>query len=62
MSDTIHEPLFKPIEVDIEERSARVMIPDVLESIGSPIKSPATGQVHRVASTFPTVSSSSSLR
>ncbi|MGH8472814.1 MAG: DUF1326 domain-containing protein, partial [Gammaproteobacteria bacterium] len=47
MSDTIHEPLFKPIEVDIEARSARVMIPDVLESIGSPIKSPATGQKHR---------------
>ena len=55
MSDTIHEPLFKPIdyEVDIEARSARVMIPDVLESIGSPIKSPATGQEHRVRIDIP---------
>lgn len=55
MSNTVHEPLFKPIdyEVDIEARSARVLIPDVLESVGSPIKSPAGGQEHRVRIDIP---------
>lgn len=55
MSDTVHEPLFKPIEytVDIEARTARVVIPGVLESVGSPIKSPATGQEHRVRIDIP---------
>ena len=55
MSSTVHEPLFKPIdyEVDIEARSARVVIPDVLESAGSPIKSPASGQEHRVRIDIP---------
>ena len=39
MSDTVHEPLFKPIEfeVDLEARTARVNIPGVLESTGRPI-------------------------
>ena len=55
MSDTIHQPLFKPIEyeVDREARTARVVIPDVLESVGSPIKSPATGEEHRVRINIP---------
>ncbi len=55
MSDKIHEPLFKPIEyeVDVEARTARVVIPGVLESVGSPIKSPATGAEHRVRIDIP---------
>ncbi len=55
MSDTVHESLFKPIEfeVDLEARTARVYIPDVLESVGSPIKSPATGEEHRVRIDIP---------
>ncbi|MGH8670935.1 MAG: DUF1326 domain-containing protein [Burkholderiales bacterium] len=55
MSDTIHEPLFKPIEyeVDLEARTVRVVIPGVLESVGSPIKSPATGAEHRVRIDIP---------
>ena len=55
MSDTVHEPLFKTIqyEVDIEARTARVGIPGVLESGGRPIKSPATGQEHRVRIDIP---------
>ena len=55
MSSTIHDPLFKPIEfeVDIEARSARVSIPGVLESVGQPIKSPATGEEHRVRIDLP---------
>lgn len=55
MSDTIHEPLYKLIEyeVDQEHRTARVDIPGVLKSIGSPIKSPATGEEHRVRIDIP---------
>lgn len=55
MCDKVHEPLFRPIdyEVDIEARTARVVIPGVLESAGRPIKSPATGQEHRVRIDIP---------
>lgn len=55
MSDTVHETLFKPIQfdVDIETRKAHVVIPDVLQSIGSPIRSPATGDEHRVRIDMP---------
>jgi four helix bundle protein len=50
MSATVHEPIYKAIdcEIDIEKRTARVTIPDVLESRGRPIISPATGDAHRV--------------
>lgn len=55
MSSSIHEPLFKPIdlEIDIERRSARVTIPGVLESTGRPIISPVTGEEHRVRIDIP---------
>ncbi|MGH9464559.1 MAG: DUF1326 domain-containing protein [Thermoanaerobaculia bacterium] len=55
MSDTVHPTLYLPIEfeVDLEARTARVDIPGVLESVGSPIKSPATGQQHRVRIEIP---------
>jgi len=55
MSDTVHQPLFRPIhfDVNIEARSARVAIPGVLESSARPIRSPATGQEHRVRIDIP---------
>jgi hypothetical protein len=55
MSSTVHEPIFKPIEfeVDIERRRARVVIPGVLQSSGRPIRSPATGDEHRVRIDIP---------
>ena len=55
MSSTVHEPIFKPIdcEIDIERRRARVTIPGVLESSGRPIVSPATGGEHRVRLDIP---------
>jgi hypothetical protein len=42
MSSTVHPPLFKPIEFDvnIERRRARIEIPGVLESTAAPIRSP----------------------
>jgi len=55
MSEKVHTPLFLPIEceVDIEARRTRVVIPGVLESAGTPISSPATGQEHRVRINIP---------
>jgi hypothetical protein len=55
MSSTVHPPMFKPIEfeVDIERRRARVLIPGVLEASGRPIVSPATGAEHRVRIDIP---------
>ncbi len=40
-------------DVDIEARTARVVIPGVVESVGRPIKSPATGDEHRVRIDIP---------
>lgn len=50
MSSTVHTPLFNRIEfhANIENRTARIVIPGVLESTARPIKSPATGAEHRV--------------
>ena len=55
MSNTIHPPLFKHIEFDvnIERRKARIVITDVLESTARPIRSPATGAEHRVRINLP---------
>lgn len=55
MSTSVHEPIFKSIdfEVDIENRTARVSIPTVLESSGRPIVSPATDERHRVRIDIP---------
>jgi hypothetical protein len=55
MSDTVHETLFKPFQfdVDIESRKAHLVIPDIVQSIGSPIRSPATGDEHRVRIDMP---------
>lgn len=55
MSSTVHPPLFKPIDfdVDIERRTARIVIADVLECAARPIRSPATGADHRVRINLP---------
>lgn len=55
MSSTVHEPIFKLIEfdVDIDKRTARVSIPGMLQATGRPIKSPATGEEHRVRINLP---------
>lgn len=55
MSSTVHEPIVKPIdfEIDIEARTASVNIPGVLEATGRPIKSPVTGDPHRVRIEIP---------
>jgi hypothetical protein len=55
MSSTVHEPLFLPIEfqMDLDGRTARVSIPGIVESAGEPIKSPASGEEHRVRIDIP---------
>jgi hypothetical protein len=55
MSSTVHPPLVKRIafDVDIERRTARVDIADVLHSTARPIRSPATGKEHRVRINLP---------
>jgi hypothetical protein len=55
MSSTVHPPIFKPIEfeVKLDARTARVVIPGILESSGRPIRSPATGAEHRVRIDIP---------
>ncbi len=55
MSSTVHEPLIKPIEfeVDRDGRTARVYSPGVLESTGRPIASPVSGDPHRVRIDIP---------
>jgi hypothetical protein len=55
MSDTVHETLFCPIEFDMnmEARTARAVIPGLLESSGRPIHSPVDGNPHRVRIELP---------
>ncbi len=55
MCDMKHETLFKPIEceIDVDARIARVVIPGVIEASGRPIKSPVTGEDHRVRIDMP---------
>src|SRR5262249_20479203 len=45
MSPTKLEPLFRPIEleVDVDGRRARLVVPGILEAAGEPIRNPVTG-------------------
>jgi hypothetical protein len=55
MSPTRLEPLFKPIEIeiDVDRRQGRFLVPDVVESAGEPIRNPVTGAEHRVRIDLP---------
>ncbi|MCI0431880.1 MAG: DUF1326 domain-containing protein, partial [Rhodospirillales bacterium] len=55
MSPTKLEPLFKPIEfeVDVDGRRARLVVPGILETVGEPIRNPVTGAEHRVRIDMP---------
>jgi hypothetical protein len=45
----VFDPIYAPIEftVDVEARRARVRVPGLVESEGSPIINPHTGDEHR---------------
>jgi hypothetical protein len=53
--DTVHEPLFRPIEfeIDIESRTGRFAVPGLVEARGEPIRNPVTGQPHRARVVLP---------
>lgn len=55
MCPTKLEPLFRPIEfeVDIDARRARLVVPGILESSGKPIRNPVTRAEHRVRIDIP---------
>lgn len=55
MCDTVHPPLFAhfQFEIDIDRRQGRASIPGLLEAVGRPIISPATGAEHRVRIDIP---------
>ena len=55
MSSTVHPPIFKPFEfnVDVERRTGRIVIRDVLESTARPIRTPTTGSEHRIRIDLP---------
>ena len=55
MSPTKLEPLYRPIEfeVDIDGRRARLVVPGIVESFGEPIVNPRTGAEHRARIDLP---------
>ena len=55
MSPTKHDPLVKPIELDInvDGRKGRISVPGVFESHGEPIRNPVTGAEHRARIDLP---------
>ena len=55
MCPTKLDPLFKPIdfEVDVDARRARLVVPGVVESSGEPIRNPVTGAPHRARIDLP---------
>jgi hypothetical protein len=55
MSDKVHDPLFEPIDfdIDVDARIARAGIPGILEASGRPITGPLDGKPHRVRIDLP---------
>jgi len=49
--ETLHLPI--EVEVDIDARTARLVVPDVIESVGSPITDPNSGEPHRAQIRLP---------
>ncbi|MGE3833073.1 MAG: DUF1326 domain-containing protein [Parvibaculaceae bacterium] len=49
MVDTVHEPMFKPIElkVDVDGANGEFRVAGVVEAKAEPIRNPVTGNVHR---------------
>lgn len=55
MSPNKLEPIFEAIvlEIDVDARRAKFVVPGVIESIGEPIRNPVTGLEHRVRIDLP---------
>ena len=55
MCPTKLEPLFRPIEfeVDVEARRGHFRVPGIVETVGEPIRNPVTGAEHRARIELP---------
>jgi hypothetical protein len=55
MCTTVHDPVFAPIRlvIDVEERTATLSIPGLLESAVEPVRHPVTGAPHRARIDLP---------
>lgn len=55
MCSQVHEPLFKPVhlEIDVEGRKAKLIVPGLIESVVEPIRNPVTGAEHRARIDLP---------
>lgn len=55
MCSTQLEPLSKTIdlEIDVEKRVGRIVVPDVFETTAEPIRNPVTGNIHRARIDMP---------
>ncbi len=55
MCPTQLEPLSKPIdlEIDVENRVGRIVVPGVFETTAEPIRNPVTGNIHRARIDIP---------
>jgi len=53
--EKVHDPVFARIEldIDVDARKARYVVPGVIEARGEPIKNPVTQQEHRVRIDMP---------
>jgi hypothetical protein len=53
--DRVHEPLFEPIEfeIDLEGRTGRFAVAGLIETRAEPIRNPVTGQAHRARVVLP---------
>ncbi|MEM7224662.1 MAG: DUF1326 domain-containing protein [Pseudomonadota bacterium] len=55
MCTTVYPPLFEKIDfqVDVEGRTARLVVPGLIDGAGEPIKNPVTGLPHRARIDLP---------
>lgn len=53
--ETMHEPVFKPIELelDLERRTGRIRIEGLVDTAVEPIRNPITGEEHRASVHLP---------
>lgn len=53
--DTVHDPVFARIDLDldVDAREARYVVPGLLEARGEPLRNPVTGEAHRARINLP---------
>jgi len=51
----VHDPIFARIDldIDVDGRTARLVVPDLIDSRGAPIRNPVTGEEHRARIDLP---------